>query len=115
MSRLRPVDLRLEADITKKAESTIEQNDIARRCSNEGYRSQVILFNLYTRKITIRYRGNHADGLYVVDIAHHAQKNIFVIVVVSTKTSRGDTFAQIKQKNGTKAQFHLTISPRYYG
>lgn len=37
-------------------------------------------------------------------------KNIIIIViVVSTKTSRGDTFAPIKQKNGTKAQFHFTI------
>lgn len=36
-------------------------------------------------------------------------KNNIVIVVVSTKTSRGDTFAHFKQKNGTKAQFHLTI------
>lgn len=38
------------------------------------------------------------------------KNNIFVIVVVSTKTSRGDTFAQIKQKkNGTNAQEHITI------
>lgn len=47
----------------------------------------------------------------VVQIAHHAQRNIFVIViVVSTKTSRGDTFAQIKQKKWNKS----TISPRHF-
>lgn len=40
------------------------------------------------------------------------QKNIIfvIVIVVSTKTSRGDTFAQIEQKKWNKS----TISPRHF-
>lgn len=42
-------------------------------------------------------------------------KNIFV-VVVSTKTSRGDTFAQIKQKKMEQQHnFTSPFFPRYCG
>lgn len=46
----------------------------------------------------------------VVDIAHHTKKNI--VVVVSTKTSRGDTFAQIKLKK--MEQMHNFTSPFFF-
>lgn len=47
----------------------------------------------------------------VVDIAHHAKKNIFVIVVVVSRLLVGiGTFAQIKQKQWNKC----TISPRHF-
>lgn len=109
-----PVDLRLEADITKKAESTIEQNDIACRCSNEGYRSQVIYKN--HEKV-----GSEEIMLMVCVCVWWTsrtmpKKNIFV-VVVSTKTSYWiGTFAPIKQKKwnkGTISPHHFF--PRYYG
>lgn len=46
----------------------------------------------------------------VADIAHHTKKKHIFVIVVSTKTSRGDTFAPIKQKKWNKS----TISPHHF-